>query len=413
MALFKLFVLLLCVAYVSAHAWLSSPKPRGQLIATPLRDDQEAQPVGYDYGKIGDPFDSGMVCRGNDVAVSADKYISLTAGSQVEFTMDVRAKHPGDCFMYLSFDGDKDNSQKKWFKFWQMHQCADDYNGAHTFTATIPDYLPSGSHVVVRFEWYALHVMNAGTGKVEYYTQCVDAKLNGRNGGSLPQPQVSIPGHLPKLNASNYWDPYNDVDWFYTGPALATLNGQPAPTFAPTNAPTTAPTKAPTAAPTNAPTKAPTAAPTAAPTNAATKAPTAAPTNAATKAPTAAPTVAPTATPTIKPTNPPVVQPTTRPNLGTVKLTTVGTIGSWWFAATISGDKADKLASMQLSDQNNFRVFQDCVNEWANVWTFDPKDKGPLVYPLTMKATLQSGSSLSFVVNSPTTVYVDSGSSFA
>ncbi len=87
----------------------------------------------------------------------------------------------------------------------------------------------------------------------------------------------------------------------------------PAPTPAPTAAPTAAPTPAPTAAPTPAPTPAPTAAPTPAPTPAPTAAPTPAPTPAPTAAPTPAPTPAPTAAPTPAPTPAPTAAPTPAP----------------------------------------------------------------------------------------------------
>lgn len=55
--------------------------------------------------------------------------------------------------------------------------------------------------------------------------------MTGSSSGSLPQPQVNIPGHLPKLvggflsRDNNYWWPYDNQAMFFTGPAVATLNG--------------------------------------------------------------------------------------------------------------------------------------------------------------------------------------------
>jgi Metallo-peptidase family M12B Reprolysin-like/Bacterial Ig domain len=102
--------------------------------------------------------------------------------------------------------------------------------------------------------------------------------------------------------------------------ARATISGfratasAPAPTAAPTPAPTPAPTAAPTPAPTPAPTAAPTPAPTPAPTVAPTPAPTPAPTAAPTPAPTPAPTAAPTPAPTAAPTPAPTPAPSLAPN---------------------------------------------------------------------------------------------------
>jgi hypothetical protein len=79
-----------------------------------------------------------------------------------------------------------------------------------------------------------------------------------------------------------------------TGDLVVASSATPAPTAAPTPAPTAPPTVAPTPAPTAPPTVAPTPPPTAPPTVAPTPAPTAPPTVAPTPSPTAPPTVAPT-----------------------------------------------------------------------------------------------------------------------
>jgi hypothetical protein len=249
MALSRLFVLLLFVVYVSAHAWLSDPRPRGQFRPTPRRDDQEAEPVGFDTGRVGDVNDPNFVCRG-DPEMSEAQYITLTAGQNFPFTVKVNAQHPGDCALYLTYDGDKPDNQKQWFKMWHLLDCATDGNRNYYFSTTIPDYLPTGSHVVLRFEWYSLQIMNAGSGLVEYYTQCVDGRMQGSAGGVLPLPQVRIPGHLPPLSSNplNYRDPYNLLLLGHiAGPPIATRDGKPLETTTASTATTAASTAASTA----------------------------------------------------------------------------------------------------------------------------------------------------------------------
>lgn len=283
--LLMLLVVLLGAVYVDAHGWMTNPKPRGQYLGK--RSDQEFAPAALD------PMDPNMVCRGDNTPIPESQRRTLVAGQKLNINVEYNAKHPGDCFVYLTYDGALPDAQKKWFKIWQKHEC--DKNDMDTIT--IPSYLPSASHAIIRWEWYALHVMDAGRGTVEFYVQCADAFILGASNGRLPQPQVNIPGHLPKLDSSSYWDPYNSRNMFFTGPALATVDGvvPTNPTTAPTEKPTNAPTQRPTSAPaTPAPTQRPPTAPTTRPSN-----PTVAPTNpppVATPAPTSAPTRPPAST---------------------------------------------------------------------------------------------------------------------
>lgn len=292
MALSKLLMLLVvllgAVYYVDAHGWMTNPVPRGQYASPKKRADQEYAPASLD------PYSPNMVCHGDNTPIPENQRRTFIAGQKLNITAEYNARHPGDCFVYLTYDGALPDSQKKWFKIWEKHYC--DHNDWDTIT--IPAYLPSASHAILRWEWYALHVMDAGRGTVEYFVQCADAFILGAANGRLPQPQVNIPGHLPKLGPSNYWDPYNSREPFFTGPALATLDGvapQPS-TPAPTQKPYT-PTYPPaTPAPTQKP-YTPTYPP-------------------ATQAPaTPAPTQRPPTAPTTRPTTPPVATPapTSRP----------------------------------------------------------------------------------------------------
>lgn len=384
--------LVLLACSVDAHGWMTNPKPRGQY----------RSPARYAYEEYGpatiNPNDPNFVCR-SDPDMPRANWLNLRAGQSQSITLQFTAPHVGDCFVYLSYDGDKADSNKKWFKIWQQHDC----KSSNNYDITIPSYLPSGEHVVFRWEWYALHAYP----KVEYYAQCVDAVMSGSSSGVLPQPQVNIPGHLPVLggdwdsNTNNYWWPYGSQKMRFTGPALATVSGV-VPTDAPaTPAPTAKATPAPTSAPTAAATPAPTSRPTSAPTPAPTSAPTVPP-------PTQAPAPA-TQAPTVRP---PIPQPTTRPPAASVKLSVTASASEWWFAVQVVGQRAEEVAKVEVKDSGCVEDYEPMSNDWADVWVFDPNGEA-LVFPLTVRASLPSGSSITFVVNSLPATTVDSGSVFA
>lgn len=387
--------LVLLSSCVDAHGWLAYPKPRGQYLAEPKRNDQEYAPATID------PMNSNVVCR-NDPVMPKASWLPLTAGQSQSITIEFNALHVGDCFVYLTYDGDKPMEQQKWFKIWEQHECKNNNN----YNIPIPSYLPSGDHVIFRWEWYALHVYPT----VEYYAQCVDATMAGSSMGSLPYPQVNMPGHLPKFagqyigdgaqNTNNYWWPWDNQPMFFTGPKLATLNGQ-------SNPATSAPVA--TAKPTSAPaTSAPvTAAPvTAAPTVKATSAP-------ATAAPATAAPVKATSAPIS--TAPPATAPTSRPSAPSapsqsVKLNVLSSSSTWWFATTISGHRAAEVVKVELRDDGCFGDWTKMDNGWGDVWVFTPSQE--ITFPVTVKASLASGSSLTFTVNRLPATSVDSGSVF-
>jgi hypothetical protein len=372
--------LVLLACSVDAHGWMSFPKPRGQYLPSPKPAHDEYAPA------TRDPDDMAIVCR-NDPVMPKANWLPLQAGKSQSITLQFNALHVGDCFVYLTYDGDKPVNEMKWFKIWEQHECKNNNN----YEIAIPSYLPSGDHVIFRWEWYALHVYPT----VEYYSQCVDATMSGSASGSLPQPQVHMPGHLPHLsgspsdNTNNYWWPWDTQSMKFTGPALATLNGQPAPTN-PTSAPTQKPTNAPS---TSAPTQKPTTAPTKGP----------APTTAPTQRP--APTTAPTNAP--RPTTPPVVAPAQ-----SVKLAVLPGSGIWWLAIQVTGHRSDEVKRVHIKDSGNFGEFTQMTNEWGDVYFLNAGEQGPITFPVTVKASLSSGSSLSFFVNGPSATTVDSGTVF-
>jgi len=118
----------------------------------------------------------------------------------------------------MTYDGDAPNTDKKWFKIIQWAKCDDLANKIQTIT--LPSFLPSSRHAVIRWEMYALHLK--GQGIVEYYAACTDVRVQG-TGTVLPTPSYNIPGHLP-IAASEYRD-YGET--FITGPPVATIGGAP------------------------------------------------------------------------------------------------------------------------------------------------------------------------------------------
>jgi len=184
----------------------------------------------------------------------------------------------------------------------------------------------------------------------------------------------------------------------------------------PTPRPTTLPTPTPRSTPspsTPAPTAAPPVAPTTRPTVAPTTAPTVAPTTAPTVAPTTAPTVAPTTAPTVAPTTAPTVAPTTRPTsspANSVKLNLYQGSSVWWFAVSLAGARASEVTKMEIRDSGTLTSFKEMTVGWADIYTYQPS--AALVLPITIRASLPSGSSISFSVSSFSTPTIDSGVQF-
>jgi hypothetical protein len=96
-----------------------------------------------------------------------------------------------------------------------------------------------------------------------------------------------------------------------------------------------------------------------------------------------------------------------------VKLSVEPGAGVWWFSLTFAGSRADEITKVELKDNGNFGTFKSMKNEWTDVWYFNPEAQGPLSFPITVKASLPSGSSVSFVVNGLPSKTVDSGALFA
>lgn len=198
---------------VFSHGQLSNPTPRG--VYAGKDQEQEIIPIN---SALEFNFTS-FICRDDPVAPK-DKWVSLTAGGILNVAWDFPAPHPGDCFIYMTYDADLPDEEKEWFKLASWANCDDKMNTNQTLT--IPSYLPSSNHVIVRWEWYAIHIKAIGV--IQWYCSCFDAKIMGLKNGTLPEPRVSIPGHLPQ-DVDLYRDPEPGSPFWFTGPREASLGG--------------------------------------------------------------------------------------------------------------------------------------------------------------------------------------------
>lgn len=209
---FELQLLCFCsvLVLVASHGMLSKPISRGVYANSDTQ--MEIDPI--------QQFDSpDFICRNNPVS-PRDTWIDLTAGQKLDINWYLPAPHPGDCFIYMTYDADKPDDKKKWFKLANWSNCDEIENLNNSMI--IPSYLPSSDHVILRWEWYAIHLKVINV--IQYYCSCFDATITGSTQGQLPGPKVHIPGHLPQ-NSSFYRDEDKSTPFWFTGPPIATLEG--------------------------------------------------------------------------------------------------------------------------------------------------------------------------------------------
>eukprot|EP01114_Cavostelium_apophysatum_P014645 TRINITY_DN384_c0_g1_i1.p1 TRINITY_DN384_c0_g1~~TRINITY_DN384_c0_g1_i1.p1 ORF type:complete len:362 (+),score=65.38 TRINITY_DN384_c0_g1_i1:35-1087(+) len=202
-ALLPLLVVVLAVQ-VAGHGRLTQPSSRGVLASKP--EYMENAPVSSNVG-------TDFVCR-NDAAAADTNWPTYTVGQSVVARWNLPAPHVGDCFFYMTLDGDKPVAQQSWFKVAEIAYC-EQFKDTD-YSLTIPSYLPSSAHAIVRWEWYGLHVRPT----IEWYCQCWDIKLTGTPTGTLPGPRMSLPGHLPS-DGYQYRNGFGG-SFFFTGPPVAT-----------------------------------------------------------------------------------------------------------------------------------------------------------------------------------------------
>jgi nitrate reductase NapE component len=192
---------------------LTDPTPRSK-----LGDNLPASPNSNDF-----------VCRNT---LANEPLVSIQPGNQLPVMIEFDSIIvPGDCFFYISYDGDASilDQSKIWFKIAEIAQC--DQFANQLIQIEIPYYLKPSSHSILRFEQYTLEGYSES---IKYYCQCVDVKILDSETFSLyedvlPSPNFLIPGHLPLDDIEkNYRNP-NSSDFFFTGPKIAEAVLKPLP----------------------------------------------------------------------------------------------------------------------------------------------------------------------------------------
>jgi len=207
---FVLAISLALFVSVYGHGYVIQPPPRWSVLGL--------NPMVSENGPVPSALDNAFVCRNEQGSAPRT---TVTAGQTIDFRWVVNAKHVGDCNFYISYDGNAtDPTRMRWFRFAEMYDCKTYMDtGAPIY---IPEYLPSCEHCVLRWEWYAIHLFPS----VEFFSQCIDIKIQGCNGGSIPAPLVTMPGHIP--NGGAYRNPWgggsNDG---VTGPKMAEPSRRP------------------------------------------------------------------------------------------------------------------------------------------------------------------------------------------
>jgi len=196
---------------VFGHGYITVPPPRWSVLGL--------NPMISENGPVPNALDNAFVCRNEQGSAPRT---TVTAGQTVDLKWVINARHVGDCNFYISYDGNTTDATKmKWFRFAEMYDCKKYMTGNGT-PLYIPEYLPNCEHCVLRWEWYAIHLFPS----VEFFSQCIDIKIQGCNGGSVPTPLVTMPGHIPNEGAyRNPWGASNIEG--VTGPKMATPANRP------------------------------------------------------------------------------------------------------------------------------------------------------------------------------------------
>eukprot|EP01130_Rhizamoeba_saxonica_P017051 TRINITY_DN808_c0_g1_i1.p1 TRINITY_DN808_c0_g1~~TRINITY_DN808_c0_g1_i1.p1 ORF type:complete len:385 (-),score=98.86 TRINITY_DN808_c0_g1_i1:35-1189(-) len=218
--IYTLATILLAIELASAHGRLTMPESRGMYNNKMIWEENNpvASPIPNQPAAVPSEDDQLFICR-NDPPLPEDKWTTYTSGEQASIKWDFTALHVGDCYVYLTYDTDLPDPQKKWFKIAEFGDCQQ-FSG-QTMTYQMPSNLPSCDHCILRWEWTAHHVYPS----IELYTQCSDIQIIGSGSTALPDESylVNIPGHIP-YDSSFYRDQFNGEMWpsKKVGPAVYT-----------------------------------------------------------------------------------------------------------------------------------------------------------------------------------------------
>jgi hypothetical protein len=182
------FFFLININEVIGHGRMTIPQSRRTYLNAGIN-----APV---YTCLGPTFQSSstsMRCHDSPAGAVLSTY---NAGDTIQVQWTLEAPHPGDCSIWLSYDTNVDAPQN-WIKLKDFPGCfsptgIDPPFGLQTVSLTLPSFLPSCEHCVLRWEWYAVQLVS----NVEFYVSCADIKIinNFNNNCQLPQPTTTING---------------------------------------------------------------------------------------------------------------------------------------------------------------------------------------------------------------------------
>jgi hypothetical protein len=187
-----------------AHGQLTVPRPRLDTNGNSESHLQE-EPVFTLDGPRAQYSATSMRCH--DFGPSSEK-TTITAGANLALTWTMSVPHPGDCYVYVSYDG---ANPVNFFKIAQFLGCgvADGLDPPRTVTETIliPAELPPCEHCVLRWEWTShQRLVN-----IEFHAQCVDVEVVSTAGLTKPDPITAIAGIEHLLAApSRYRQAHNN-----------------------------------------------------------------------------------------------------------------------------------------------------------------------------------------------------------
>jgi hypothetical protein len=129
-------------------------------------------------------------------------HTTLRAGDDLTVSIYFQAFHPGDCSLYLSYDDDK-VAPTRWFVLSHHPGCGGagpsdtslPDGSTLTFTISLPPWLPSCAHCVLRWEWTAVHVRSSR----QLYVDCADVAVIGSN----PEPTASVLARISPMVVIN------------------------------------------------------------------------------------------------------------------------------------------------------------------------------------------------------------------
>jgi len=194
--------LLVAVTTAEAHGYMTKPSAREAFWVDGIVCDASslnpgsfcwAQP--HNFQQANHPFtffapevasgmqhsDDAFACH--DMRAAAAPTDTITAGAALAVEWYLQANHPGDCALYISYDTDLLDTPRRWIKLKNFVGCAGDAgmldptvppSGINTATVTLPDWLPSCDHCVIRWEWYAIHTVD-----MQQYATCSDVRVVG------------------------------------------------------------------------------------------------------------------------------------------------------------------------------------------------------------------------------------------